>query len=132
MATPLSLQDGPQAITTVTAVPAVEPTDASLAGKAFATVGGNGIEIAGHCDANSGKLYLWRHLTGTLWLPVDIDKQDLKAIQVDSALPATAMAGYFSGLWLAGDAGMGSTGIYVVLQTGTATFDQLYASGRRL
>jgi hypothetical protein len=133
MATPISLDEGPAAITTVTAIPAVAPTDPALAGNVFTAAGGNAIEILGHCDANSGKLYLLRNLNGdTKWFVVDNDKQDLKALQVDAALPAGALAGQFSGIWMAGDATRGTGGTYVVLQVGTATFDDLWAASRRL
>lgn len=127
-----SLSDGPANITTVTAIPAVAPTDDTLVGKVFGTDGGNAVEVAGHCDANSGKLYLLRYWGGTTWLPVDIDSQDLKALQVDTTKPTGALAGYFSGAWMCGDATRGTGAYYVVLQTGTATFNKLTAAERRL
>lgn len=116
-------------ITPVTTIPSVAPGDATLTGKVFRLDGGNAVEIFGACSANSGKLYLLRNDVGTEWYPVDIDAQDLKALQVDTTKPAGALAGLFSGTWLTGDK---TPANYVVLHVGTATFATLYAAGRRI
>lgn len=134
---PVSLATGPIPITTVTTPPAVDPDDVSLVGKVFQAEGGNLIEIFGHCNANSGSLYLLRNFSDATgktsqWYPVDLDANDVKKISVDTTKPTGNLAGFFSGSWLAGDAREGSGGTYVVLQIGTATFDHLYASSRRV
>lgn len=131
---------GPIAITVVIAVPAVLPSDASLAGKVFDAEGGNAIEIYGHCFANSGKLTLYRNHstadgTPTIeWYPVNNDKADAGALLVDTTLPAEA-PGFFSKVYSTGDLLAGSCGAsYVVLYSsagGPADFDFLYAAGRR-
>jgi len=116
------------AITPRTTVPTGLP---SAVLEAFHADGGNAIELFGKCNANTGRLYLLRNdgVASDQWYPVDLDAQDLDSIHLDAAAPAGALAGYFSGTWLTGD---GTPAWYVVLATGTPTFELIFAATRRL
>lgn len=122
------------AIVPVTAVPAVAPDHASLADNVFSPDGGNAIEIFGKVLANTGSLYLLRNDgdADTEWYAVDLDATNLKRLQLDVAAPVGALAGFFSGVWLAGDLRRSGRASYVVLLIGTATFTTLYAAERAL
>ena len=122
-----------QAITPVSIVPSVPPTDPSLAGKVFHIDGGNAVEISGKVTAGAGSLYLLRSGNGSEWYPVDLDANDKGSLPVDATKPAGAVAGLFAGTWLTGDCrDGGGLAYYVVLQVGTATFGTMYAAQRRI